>query len=264
MFGPKATDAMVESYGNAGLAEGLGVPLQKYLDVVLGYIGNVEYCLEELGGFCHIELSRTHDHSDCPICFGESTQESWIVLPCGHKLHFGCAAPWLHKATCPSCRAELPVKPRVRLTVVPSPEYCRDVDAGEPRVGAPLTEPRRTDGDVRSPRLLHAVSAAPAAERVPLSSPSAAPARGEGPCAAVELGSVPALPFASDDEAQLQAWRVAAHVIVSGFCAQRSCPVAGAERPGEVHFLASPHSGVATQCGGGSLLSGSFCRLFAL
>jgi hypothetical protein len=32
-------------------------------------------------------------------------------LPCRHALHYACALPWLHRGTCPTCRAELPVKP---------------------------------------------------------------------------------------------------------------------------------------------------------
>ena len=40
----------------------------------------------------------------CPVCL-EILAKSVVALPCGHRLHRRCAAPWLRRrGSCPACR----------------------------------------------------------------------------------------------------------------------------------------------------------------
>ena len=40
----------------------------------------------------------------CPVCL-ETLAKSVVALPCGHRLHRRCAAPWLRRrGSCPACR----------------------------------------------------------------------------------------------------------------------------------------------------------------
>ncbi|CAL4905465.1 unnamed protein product [Urochloa decumbens] len=49
--------------------------------------------------------------SACAVCTEEVAAGQAVVrLPCAHWYHAGCIAPWLRiRATCPTCRAELPL-----------------------------------------------------------------------------------------------------------------------------------------------------------
>ncbi|CAL4898151.1 unnamed protein product [Urochloa decumbens] len=50
--------------------------------------------------------------SACAVCTEEVAAGQAVVrLPCAHWYHAGCIAPWLRiRATCPTCRAELPLE----------------------------------------------------------------------------------------------------------------------------------------------------------
>ena len=40
----------------------------------------------------------------CPVCL-ETLASKVVALPCGHRLHRRCAAPWLRRrGSCPACR----------------------------------------------------------------------------------------------------------------------------------------------------------------
>ena len=40
----------------------------------------------------------------CPVCL-ETLSSKVVALPCGHRLHRRCAAPWLRRrGSCPACR----------------------------------------------------------------------------------------------------------------------------------------------------------------
>ena len=40
----------------------------------------------------------------CPVCL-EALSSKVVALPCGHRLHRRCAAPWLgRRGSCPACR----------------------------------------------------------------------------------------------------------------------------------------------------------------
>ena len=40
----------------------------------------------------------------CPVCL-EALASRVVALPCGHRLHRRCAAPWLRRrGSCPACR----------------------------------------------------------------------------------------------------------------------------------------------------------------
>lgn len=59
--------------------------------------------------------------TECPICLGDSSQESWRELPCSHRFHKAeetlesfesaledCLVEWLARKTrCPLCRMDL-------------------------------------------------------------------------------------------------------------------------------------------------------------
>ncbi|CAL5092711.1 unnamed protein product [Urochloa decumbens] len=49
--------------------------------------------------------------SVCAVCTEEvAARQAVVRLPCAHWYHAGCIAPWLRiRATCPTCRAELPL-----------------------------------------------------------------------------------------------------------------------------------------------------------
>ncbi|CAL4891343.1 unnamed protein product [Urochloa decumbens] len=48
--------------------------------------------------------------SVCAVCTEEvAARQAVVRLPCAHWYHASCIAPWLRiRATCPTCRAELP------------------------------------------------------------------------------------------------------------------------------------------------------------
>ena len=50
----------------------------------------------------------------CCICL----RDIYKLLPCGHEIHTGCIDQWKStgKATCPLCRAEIPLEAEVRDT----------------------------------------------------------------------------------------------------------------------------------------------------
>ena len=49
----------------------------------------------------------TQDSVTCTICVSEIEENDEVALPCGHKFHGRCLAPWLWRTrNCPNCREE--------------------------------------------------------------------------------------------------------------------------------------------------------------
>lgn len=47
-------------------------------------------------------------NTECPICLGCDSEESWRELPCSHRFHKDCLMEWLARKTrCPLCRMDL-------------------------------------------------------------------------------------------------------------------------------------------------------------
>ena len=115
------------------------------------------------------EAAEELSQDTCAVCYDIFQEGDTIaVLPCAHRYHAGCIAPWLRKATtCPGCRAEitresvgLPAPPRAE-PIVETPilrhamleeaarESTQEGDAGAaiPRV----SPPRRRRGGRESP-----------------------------------------------------------------------------------------------------------------
>jgi hypothetical protein len=53
-----------------------------------------------------IPILVTDNHNDeCCICLDNNKEQTWSILPCGHKYHYSCISSWLlRQQRCPVCR----------------------------------------------------------------------------------------------------------------------------------------------------------------
>ena len=53
-------------------------------------------------------LVNDNHNDECCICLDNNKEQTWSILPCGHKFHDSCISTWLlRQQKCPVCRHDM-------------------------------------------------------------------------------------------------------------------------------------------------------------